>query len=154
LCNNQKAAVVESVKKLGVEVIIVSNEQIEDSKFLIDTCNYYNINLIALAGFLRKLPNNFLNTYLNQVINIHPSLLPKYGGLGMYGDKIHKLVLENKEVETGITIHFVNEEYDSGEIIAQFTTEIDESDELENIKEKISKLEKIYYPYVIETILV
>jgi phosphoribosylglycinamide formyltransferase-1 len=121
---------------------------------LIDTCNYYNINLVALAGYLRKLPSNFLNTYTNQVINIHPSLLPKYGGLGMYGDKIHNLVLENKEAETGITIHYVNEEYDSGEIIAQFTTKIEQSDNLQIIKEKISKLEKIYYPYVIETILV
>lgn len=154
ICNKQQADVVKAAKKLRVEVIVINNEQVNDSKFLIDTLNWYNINLITLAGFLRKLPEEFVNYFSNQILNIHPSLLPKYGGQYMYGDNVHKKVLENSEKESGITIHFVSNEYDKGEIIAQFKCDIEEDETLESLKEKINKLEMIYYPYVIETILI
>lgn len=154
ICNNELSEVVKSAKRLRVEVLVLTNEQINDSKLLIDTCNWYNINLITLAGFLRKLPEEFINYFTNQIINIHPSLLPKYGGKGMHGDNVHRVVLENKEKESGVTLHFVNSDYDNGEIIAQFKCEIDDNETLETLKEKINKLEMIYYPYVIETILI
>lgn len=154
ICNKSDAPVLESVKKYNINILIISNEQVNDSKLLIDNCNWYNVNLIVLAGFLRKLPKEFIEYFPNQIINIHPSLLPKYGGPGMWGDNVHKKVIENKDIQSGITIHYVDSEYDSGEIIAQFKCDLEQSTTFDELKSKISDLEMIYYPYVIETILI
>jgi phosphoribosylglycinamide formyltransferase-1 len=154
ICNKSDAPILDSVKKYNIETLIISNEKTNDSKFLIENCNWFNINLIVLAGFLRKLPKEFIEYFPNQIINIHPSLLPKYGGQGMWGDNVHKKVIENKEKESGITIHYVDTEYDSGEIIAQFKCDLKEETTFKDLKSKISELEMMYYPYVIETILI
>jgi phosphoribosylglycinamide formyltransferase-1 len=154
ICNKADAPVLESIKEYNINTLIISNEQVSDSKLLIDNCNWYNVNLIVLAGFLRKLPKEFIDYFPNQIINIHPSLLPKYGGIGMWGDNVHKKVIESDDKESGITIHYVDPEYDTGEIIAQFKFDLDEKINLEELRSKISKLELMYYPYVIETILI
>ena len=112
-----------------------------------------NVNFIILAGFLWLIPEWLIEKYPNKIVNIHPALLPKYGGKGMYGDNVHKAVLENKEKETGISIHYVNKNYDEGDIIFQAKTTIDETDNIESIAQKVHELEYKFYPQVIENIL-
>ena len=107
-----------------------------------------------LAGFLKKIPISFLDYFKKTIINIHPSILPKYGGKGMYGSRIHDKVIENNEVETGITIHYVSEKYDSGEIIFQKKIVIKENDTPQIIEKKIHELEYKYLPKIIESILI
>ena len=119
------------------------------SKFLLDN----KIDLVVLAGFLLKIPNDMLDAYPNMIINIHPSLLPKYGGKGMYGDNVHKAVVENKETESGITIHFLNEKIDEGEPLAQYKCEVLPTDTPEDVASKVHALEYEWYPKVIEKIL-
>jgi phosphoribosylglycinamide formyltransferase-1 len=109
--------------------------------------------LIVLAGFLLKIPVEFVKAFPNKIINIHPSLLPKYGGKGMYGNSVHKAVIENKEIESGITIHFVNEEYDKGEVILQAKCDVTNTDSVETLTDKIRKLEFEYLPKAIEKFL-
>lgn len=111
-----------------------------------------NIELIVLAGWLRLIPKQIVDAFPQQIINIHPSLLPKYGGKGMYGDHVHQAVLESKEKHSGITIHYVNEAYDKGAIIAQISIPVDENDDLESLKKKIQKLEHKYYPMIVSEI--
>jgi len=106
-----------------------------------------------LAGFLWKIPESIINAFPNRIINIHPALLPKYGGKGMYGMNVHKAVVENKEKESGITIHFVNENYDEGAIIFQEKFNILPSDLVEDVAQKIHKLEYEYFPKIIEKVI-
>ena len=108
-----------------------------------------NIDFIVLSGFLLKIPKNLIELYENKIINIHPSLLPKYGGKGMYGNNIHSLVVKNKEKYSGITIHFVNEEYDSGAIIFQYKYELKKSETAESLSNEIQKIEHAFFPKII-----
>jgi phosphoribosylglycinamide formyltransferase-1 len=110
-------------------------------------------DLIVLAGFLWKIPEFLITDFPNKIINIHPALLPKYGGKGMYGRHVHEAVVENGERESGITIHFVNENYDEGAIIAQFSCEVSPSDSAEDVAAKIHQLEQKHFPMVIEKVL-
>jgi len=103
-----------------------------------------------LAGFLKKIPEEIIRTFPNKIINLHPSLLPKFGGKGMYGMHVHNAVIEAKERVSGITIHYVNEEYDEGKIIKQFNTTIEETDDPQTLFEKIRELETIHFPQVVE----
>jgi phosphoribosylglycinamide formyltransferase-1 len=119
------------------------------TKFLLDN----KIDLVVLAGFLLRIPDDMLAAYPNKVINIHPSLLPKYGGKGMYGDNVHKAVVENKETESGITIHFLNDRFDEGEHVAQYKCEVLPTDSPEDVAAKVHALEYEWYPKVIENIL-
>lgn len=112
-----------------------------------------SIDLIVLAGFLWLVPKNLLESYPNRIINIHPALLPKFGGKGMYGDRVHKAVMEAKETEHGITIHYVNEKFDDGEVIQQAKFKVEPTDTLEMIKFKGQQLEHIHYPKVIEQLV-
>ncbi len=111
------------------------------------------IDLIILAGFLLKIPEKFIKAFPNQIVNIHPALLPKYGGKGMYGMNVHKAVIENKEQESGITIHYVNEEYDKGEIILQASCKIESDDTPETLNAKIRTLEFENFPKAIEKLI-
>ena len=108
-----------------------------------------NIDFIVLSGFLLKIPKNLIELYENKIINIHPSLLPKYGGKGMYGNNIHSQVVKNKEKYSGITIHFVNEEYDSGAIIFQYKYELKKSETVESLSNEIQKIEHAFFPKII-----
>ena len=113
----------------------------------------FDINFIVLAGYLLKVPEYLINAYPNYIINIHPALLPKHGGKGMYGDNVHKAVVENKDKESGITIHYVNENYDEGTIIFQAKCPVSESDTYEDVANKVHALEYKYFPEIIEQVL-
>ena len=124
------------------------NEQ--DKKHILDVLKANGIDWIVLAGFLKKIPESMIRVYSNKIINLHPSLLPKYGGKGMYGMHVHRAVIEGKEKESGITIHYVNEEYDKGKIIQQFKTPIQLSDDADSLSEKIRQLEINHFTQTVE----
>lgn len=154
LSNKSEAPVLNSAKALGIEVIYRPNEEVAKGDFLLEICQTHKIDWIVLAGYLRLIPIQLIHSYENKIINLHPSLLPKYGGKGMHGAHVHKAVLEAKEVESGITVHFVNEEFDKGRIIAQFRCSIDENDTVESLAHKIHVLEQSYLPVVVEKTIV
>ncbi|MDG2152485.1 MAG: formyltransferase family protein [Crocinitomicaceae bacterium] len=109
-----------------------------------------DVGWLVLAGFLKKIPEEIIKAFPNKIINLHPSLLPKYGGKGMYGMHVHNAVIDAREKISGITIHYVNEEYDKGKIIKQFNTSIEDSDDSNSLFEKIRELETLYFPQVVE----
>ena len=113
----------------------------------------YEIDFIVLAGYLAKISDNILNLFPNRIINIHPSLLPKYGGKGMYGMKVHQTVIESKDKESGITIHYINKEYDKGTVILQAKCPVMKDDTPETLAERVHQLEYEYYPETIENLL-
>ena len=120
---------------------------------LINFCDKHNTNWVILAGFLKKIPVELVQKYPNKIINLHPSLLPKFGGKGMYGMHVHTAVVEVKEQKSGISIHFVNEEFDKGEIIAQFETELSSDETPESLAAKIHDLEMTHFPEVVERVV-
>lgn len=153
LTNNPKARVLNRAKNLGLPSLIFSREDLYNSSKILNILKEKNIDLIVLAGFLWLIPNNLIRAYIDKIINIHPALLPEYGGKGMYGHHVHEAVIKNKEKKSGITIHYVNEKYDDGQIIFQATVEIDKQDTPGSLAEKIHLLEKKYFPKVIEEVL-
>jgi phosphoribosylglycinamide formyltransferase-1 len=146
----------EKVKKLcldeGIAFDLFTQKTIEALE-LIQFCENHKTNWIILAGFLKKVPEELVHHFPNKIINLHPALLPKFGGKGMYGMNVHNAVIEANEPQSGITIHFVNEEFDKGEIIAQFETKIDIKETAESLAEKIHDLEMNHFPEVIERIV-
>lgn len=150
--NNPKAYVIERAKNLQVPIEIFTREELNESKVL-HKINILQPDLIVLAGFLLKFPENIIAQYPDRIINVHPALLPKYGGKGMYGMKVHQAIVENKEKETGITIHYVNENYDEGNSIFQKKVTVLVTDTPEVVAEKIHELEQKYFPVVIEELL-
>jgi phosphoribosylglycinamide formyltransferase-1 len=150
--NNSNATVLEKAKKLSVPAVIFSKEELNSGKTL-QKVNDFQPDLIVLAGFLLKFPKNLIEAYPNSIINVHPALLPKFGGKGMYGMHIHKAVVENNEKETGITIHYVNENYDEGNIIFQQSVILSETDTPESVAVKIHALEQEHFPVIIEKLL-
>jgi phosphoribosylglycinamide formyltransferase-1 len=150
--NNSNAKVIDRAKKFQVPTVIFSKDELNTGKTLQLILNFHP-DLIVLAGFLLKFPENIIKAYPNSIINIHPALLPKFGGKGMYGMHIHNAVIENKEIETGITIHYVNENYDEGNIIFQQSVSLSETDTPESVAAKIHTLEQQYFPEVIEKLL-
>lgn len=153
ITNNPNAGVIQRAEKLKKTVhIIPKNILYEKTDRIIELLNEENIHLIILAGFLLKLPEKIIEHYPHKIINIHPTLLPKYGGKGFYGERVHQAVIKNKEKESGITIHYVNEEYDAGEIIMQVKCPVFENDTPHSLAERIHQLEYEYYPIAIEQI--
>jgi phosphoribosylglycinamide formyltransferase-1 len=151
--NNPNAKVLDKAKQHNVPTLIFSKEQLTEG-FVLDKVNELQPDLIVLSGFLWKFPEHIITKYPNRIINIHPALLPKYGGKGMYGIKVHQTVLDNKEKETGITIHYVNEHYDEGEFIFQQKVAIDDCTTPEDIVAKIQELEHKHFPQIIEKLLI
>lgn len=150
VCNRSKAKVLLRAQKLKVPSLVIGNSDIEMPTNLLETLHFYKINYIALAGFLKKIPTEIIQTFPNKIVNIHPALLPKFGGKGMYGNKVHEAVKENGETETGITIHEVNEIYDEGPIIFQAKCAVLANDTPNDIAAKIHDLEYEYFPKVLE----
>ncbi|MBP6758540.1 MAG: phosphoribosylglycinamide formyltransferase [Flavobacterium sp.] len=150
--NNPKAYVIERAKNLQVPTEIFTKEELVEGKVL-QKLNTIQPDLIVLAGFLLKFPENIVAEYPDKIINVHPALLPKYGGKGMYGMHVHKAIVENKEKETGITIHYVNENYDEGNIIFQKKVAVLITDTPEVVAEKIHALEQQYFPFIVEEVL-
>lgn len=150
LTNNPDAGVISRAKRHNVPVCVFDKKDLQNSTKVEQALVNHHIDWIVLAGFLLLFPKKLIELYPNKIINLHPALLPKYGGKGMYGMHVHKAVVENKETETGITIHFVNEAYDEGTIIFQAKTAVNSEDTPEYIAEKIHKLEYKWFPKVIE----
>ena len=133
--------------------ISFSREAFESGEAILDILKTYQIDFIVLAGFLWLIPEYLIQEYPNKIINIHPALLPKYGGKGMYGMNVHKAVVENKEKETGITIHYVNKEYDKGDVIFQAKCDVLSNDTPDTIAKKVHQLEYEHFPKVINQII-
>lgn len=153
ISNKKDAYVLERAKKLGIPSYTFSKSEIEDATFVLDTLKEYEIDFIVLAGFLLKVPQPVLDAYPNKIVNIHPALLPKYGGKGMYGDAVHKAVVAAKETKSGITIHYINDRYDEGDIIFQASCEVLPDDSPEDVAQKVHKLEYEHFPRIIESII-
>ena len=154
ICSNNKGAyVVKRAEKLQIPLFLFTKQGFENFFELKKVLEAKEIDFIILAGFLLKIPKKILEHYPDKIINIHPALLPKYGGKGMYGNIVHKAVLENKEVESGITIHFVNSEYDDGEIIFQAKCKVKKNDSVESLVKKVQKLERDFFPKIIEGVI-
>ena len=151
MCTNRKDAfIVERAKKLKIPMVFTSKTELENFDDLAKILEKYQVDYIILAGFLLKIPSKMIEQYPNKIINIHPALLPKYGGKGMYGENIYKAVLENKETQTGITIHLVNQNYDEGKIIKQYACDVSKNENLSSLESKIHKLEFSNFPQTLE----
>ena len=152
LTNNCDAKVIDRAKKLHIPTEVFSKKELEAGKVL-EKLHQIQPDLIILAGFLLKFPEHIVKMYPNKIINIHPALLPKYGGKGMYGENIHKAVIEAKEPKSGITIHYVNENYDEGKVIFKASCKIKETDDIKALESKIHHLEHLYFPEIINSIV-
>jgi phosphoribosylglycinamide formyltransferase-1 len=150
LSNNPEAFVIKRAEKAGVEPKIFTEIELKNGEVL-KWLKAHKITHVVLAGFLWLIPDNLLKSFPNKIINIHPALLPKYGGKGMYGSKVHEAVKAANEKDSGITIHLVNEQYDEGAIVFQTKTPLLRADTPEQIAEKVHKLEYEYYPRVVES---
>lgn len=153
LTNNPHAKVLERAKNLKISALSFNRIAFTESDDVLNILKASNPDLIVLAGFLWKFPDFILKEFPNKVINIHPALLPIYGGKGMYGSFVHEAVVANKETETGITIHYVNEHYDEGAIIFQTKCTVEPTDTAENVATKIHELEMEHFPKVVEELL-
>jgi phosphoribosylglycinamide formyltransferase-1 len=153
LTNNPQAYVLQRADNFEIPTHVFSRHEFYQTDDVIKLLKKAEVDLIVLAGFLWLVPASLLRAFPNQIVNIHPSLLPKYGGKGMYGDYVHKAVLENGEVESGITIHFVNEHFDEGEVIHQAKFKIEPGDDLNIIKLKGQQLEHQHFPKVIQALV-
>lgn len=150
LSNKSDAFVHQRAKSLQIPSFTFTNEEFEQGFPVLNFIESYQIDFIVLAGFLLKVPKILIDNFSNKIINIHPALLPKYGGKGMYGNRVHEAVKNAGETESGITIHYVNENYDEGNIIFQAKCQLLPTDTAETIAEKVHALEYEYFPKIIE----
>jgi phosphoribosylglycinamide formyltransferase-1 len=150
LSNKPEAYVLQRAKNLNIPSVTFNREAFYKSDRILNALIDHRIDFVVLAGFLWLVPHNILRTYPGRIVNIHPALLPKYGGKGMYGSYVHQAVIDNGEKETGISIHWVNEHYDEGEIIFQTKVKVNPEDTPESIAEKVHALEYEYFPVIIE----
>ena len=153
LANKPDALVLERARKLSIPSLVFSRKDFYECDHVLNIIQEYKIDFIVLAGFLWMIPNNLLKAFPRRIINIHPALLPKYGGKGMYGDKVHQAVIQSGDKKTGISIHYVNDHYDEGEIIFRKSFDIQPGDTAESIAKKVHALEYKYFPVVIEEIV-
>ncbi|MDB4595194.1 phosphoribosylglycinamide formyltransferase [Flavobacteriaceae bacterium] len=151
-CNKKSAPVIQKFQNIGIKTIVFEKNKLQDGGVL-KTLLKLNPRLIILAGFLLKMPEKIISNFENRIINIHPALLPSYGGKGMYGINIHRSVVENSELFSGLTIHYVNKDYDKGAIIFQEKVELSKNETAETLSKKILKLEHLHYPCIIEKLL-
>lgn len=152
-CNNPEAFVLERAKNFGIPSWLFSNQELKEAKTVVEKLQHEKIDFIVLAGFLRLIPSALVTAFPDRIVNIHPALLPKWGGKGMYGMKVHESVIQAGEAETGITIHFVNNNYDEGNIIFQASCPLEPGDGPIEAAKKVHKLEHEHYPRVVEQLL-
>ncbi len=150
--NKADAGVLDIARKENIPYAVVDKQTVKEVA-LVEQMQSYNPSLIILAGYLWKVPDTILQAFPDKVINVHPALLPKYGGKGMYGQHVHEAVVANQEKESGITIHYVNEHYDEGNIIVQARCAISSGDTPDSLAQKIHKLEHFFFPRAIEFLL-
>lgn len=153
ISNKSAALALEKAQKREVKTLVFNNDAFKKKGEVLDVLQSLSINFIVLAGFLMKVPSEIIHAYPNKIVNIHPSLLPKFGGKGMYGRHVHRSVIDAQEEESGISIHFVNEEYDQGDIIFQSRVKVNKTDTLESLAKKIQHIEQRYFPRVIEEVI-
>ncbi len=153
LTNNPKAGAIARAARFGVPAKIFDKHTLLHTSLVLQWLQEASIDFIVLAGFLLKVPDNLIQAYPNRIVNIHPALLPAYGGKGMYGVRVHQAVIAAKETSTGITIHLVNENYDEGKIIFQANCPVEATDTPEQVANKVHQLEHQYYPEVIEKLV-
>jgi phosphoribosylglycinamide formyltransferase-1 len=149
-CNNPNAGVIEKMKEFDVPVVLFNKTDFRNEAEFLEKLNQYQPDLISLLGFLWKIPAYLVDAFPAKIVNLHPALLPKFGGKGMYGHFVHEAVKAANEKETGISVHYVNENFDEGEIIAQFKVDLNPNDTAESIADKIHILEQTF---VAETII-
>lgn len=152
-CNNAQAGVIPKMEKWNVPVELFSKKQLNDQEYFLPLIQQYQPDLIVLAGFLLLIPAYLVQHYPNRIMNIHPALLPKFGGKGMYGHHVHEAVIIQQEKEHGITIHIVNERFDEGEHLFQQSFVVTPIDTVESVARKIALLEMTHFPKVIESFL-
>lgn len=150
--NNPDAFALHRAAGFGIETFVFSREELNKTNLVVDKLKERGVELIVLAGFLWLIPVSLIRNFT--IINIHPALLPKYGGKGMYGMRVHEAVVENKDSETGITIHYVNENYDEGKLIFQAKCKVLPNDSPEDVAKKVHQLEYEHFPKVIEKVVV
>ncbi|MEO6904023.1 MAG: phosphoribosylglycinamide formyltransferase [Bacteroidia bacterium] len=153
VCNKPQANVLKRAQEAAIPTFLINRNNFIDSDEAVNVLKNAKIDLIVLAGFLWLIPTNLIKVYPNEIINIHPALLPKYGGKGMYGMNVHKAVIANQENESGISIHYVNENYDEGKIIDQYKCKVTAADSVATLALKIHELEQQFFPIIIEKIL-
>jgi phosphoribosylglycinamide formyltransferase-1 len=153
ICNKPGAGVIGIAEKEGIPVLIIEKERFFKGDGYLPEIRQAGTNLIVLAGFLWKIPKALIDAYPRRIINIHPALLPKYGGRGMYGQYVHESVLNAGEMESGITIHYVDEHYDNGDILFQTACPVLDTDSPESLANRIHQLEHLHYPLVIDDLL-
>jgi phosphoribosylglycinamide formyltransferase-1 len=149
VCNKPEAGVLKIAAENNIPVLLIEKEKFFRGNAYIDELKAANIDFIVLAGFLWKIPDALIKAFRGKMINIHPALLPKYGGKGMYGNFVHEAVIANKEKESGITIHYVDEVYDHGQIILQATCLVSEADTPESLAKKVQVLEHRHFPVAV-----
>ena len=152
VCNNPKAYAIERAKQLGIPVRMVNRQEFNSAEFTQEMAGL-QLDFIVLAGFLWKIPESLIRVYPKKIINIHPALLPKYGGKGFYGEHVHEAVVAAKEAYSGITIHYVNEINDSGEIIFQAKVALTPDETPDSVAAKIHLLEQANFPVIIDMLL-
>lgn len=153
LCNKSDAPALSRARALGVDTVVMNKAEFNDANLLMPILRKYQIDFVVLAGFLLIVPDFLLQAFHQRMINIHPSLLPKYGGKGMYGHYVHEAVFQAREQETGMTVHWVSEQCDGGEIIAQYRVSLLPTDTPDIIAQKEHELEMKYFPLVIERLV-
>ena len=153
LSDRKEALVLQKAKALGITALAFTKKELYESDYILQLLDQNKVDLIVLAGFLKLIPTALIQHFPHKIINIHPALLPDYGGQGMYGMRVHEAVSSGKEAETGITIHFVNEHFDAGEIIFQKKVALTPGDSPATIAQKVHRLEMEWYPKVIESLL-
>ena len=152
-CNNSNAYVLKRAKKYNIPYFVFDRDEFYKTTHIIDLLREKQTDFIVLAGFLWLIPENMIHSFPDRIINIHPALLPKYGGKGMYGMRVHQAVIDNREKESGITIHYVNKNYDEGNIIFQAKCKVEPKDDAEKLAAKIHKLEHRHFPQIVEELL-
>jgi phosphoribosylglycinamide formyltransferase 1 len=153
LSNNPKAFVLKRFENTDIETFVFDRDEFNNTQNVLNLLKKREIDFIVLAGFLWLVPDYLTKEFKKKIVNIHPALLPKYGGKGMYGMNVHKAVVDAKETESGITIHYVNEQYDEGDIIFQAQCKIEEGDTPEIVAQKVHELEYEHFPKIIEQVL-
>jgi len=153
LSNNEGALALEKARNLGVETVVFDNQSLIKKSFVLNFLIHKKIQFIVLAGFLRQIPAELVQYYATKMVNIHPSLLPKSGGTGMFGMRVHEAVIKNQEKESGITIHYVSELYDKGAIIFQKKISVEKEDNSNTLAKKVQCLEHHYFPITLQKLL-
>lgn len=153
LTNNPEAGVIARARRLHIPVVVFDRKTFYDTDRILEILLNNKIDLIVLAGFMMLIPSSLVENFSEKMVNIHPALLPKYGGKGMYGHFVHEAVVANQEKESGITIHFVNERYDEGNIVFQASCEVTATDTPDDVAKKVQVLEHEHFPRIVDELV-